>query len=191
MASRSVILARSSCGGIWRTLGHTSWLSIIFDHLTVHNEWRGRRLVTVSYQECRLPSCFSCCANNINLPYRGHRRPQTPSFPNLPFLSSTLAFLVDPRLIKILIYPNFFHPEPCSATLDNLRSNRTLPPLPTLSLSLSWLDRSASSSIMIRHGIANLGRRDAEGFNGQTDDSVTAIQMERLSVYWDVNGISK
>lgn len=44
---------------------------------------------------------------------------------------------------------------------------------------------------MIRHGIANLGRRDAEGFNGQTDDSVTAIQMERLSVYWDVNGISK
>ena len=44
----------------------TSWLSIIFDHLTGHNERRcsrGRRLVTVSYQECRLPAWFSCCAN--------------------------------------------------------------------------------------------------------------------------------
>lgn len=145
MASRSVILARSSCGGIWRTLGHTSWLSIIFDHLTVHNEWRGRRLVTVSYQECRLPSCFSCCANNINLPYRGHRRPQTPSFPNLPFLSSTLAFLVDPRLIKIvtLIFSIPNRAPPPSIICDRIEP--CLRFLLSLSLSLSWLVFQARS----------------------------------------------
>lgn len=55
----------------------TSRLSIIFDHLTVHNEWRcngGRRLVTVSYQECRLPAWFSCCANiSIYRMYRADR----------------------------------------------------------------------------------------------------------------------